>query len=201
MIPVFLDLSGFNVLIFGFGSVGKRRFEKFLNSNAEITVYSKNIDKRDISKYENARFFESDVTNLSDEELYSIIKSHDIIITAIDEENNKRIVSIAKSIKKFINSSTFEKESNLIVPACCEVDGVSFAVYTGGKSPIIAREIRKNVEGYLKNSEFELDFQNKLRDFLKSEIEDQNERKKVLETVFNDEKFKKELLELIEKHR
>jgi len=201
MIPVFLDLSGFNVLIFGFGSVGKRRFEKFLESRAKITVYSKNIDKTDILKYENARFFESDVSNLSDEELYSIIKNHDIIITAIDEENNKRIVLIAKSINKFINSSTFEKESNLIVPACCSVDGVSFAVYTGGKSPIVAREIRKNVEEYLKNSEFEISFQNKLRDFLKDKIEDQNERKKVLEKVFSDENFKKELLELIEKHR
>ncbi|MBA2862578.1 bifunctional precorrin-2 dehydrogenase/sirohydrochlorin ferrochelatase [Methanococcus maripaludis] len=201
MIPVFLELKGFNVLIFGFGNVGKRRFEKFLDSCAKITVYSKSIAKKDISKYENARFFECDVSNLSDEELYSIIKNHDIIITAIDEKNNKRIVSIAKSINKFINSSTFEKESNLIVPAYCSVDGVSFAVYTGGKSPIVAREIRKNVEEYLKNSEFEISFQNKLRDFLKNEIEDQNERKKVLENVFSDEKFKKELLELIEKHR
>uniref|UniRef100_A9A8K2 precorrin-2 dehydrogenase n=1 Tax=Methanococcus maripaludis (strain C6 / ATCC BAA-1332) TaxID=444158 RepID=A9A8K2_METM6 len=201
MIPVFLDLERFNVLIFGFGSVGKRRFEKFLESRAKITVYSKSIDKKDITKYENARFFESDVNNLSDEELYSIIKNHDIIITAIDEKNNKRIVSIAKSINKFINSSTFEKESNLIVPACCNVEGVSFAVYTGGKSPIIAREIRKNVEEYLKNSEFEISFQNKLRDSLKNEIKDQNERKKILEKVFSDEKFKKELLELIKKHR
>ncbi|WP_459201629.1 precorrin-2 dehydrogenase/sirohydrochlorin ferrochelatase family protein [Methanococcus sp. CF] len=201
MIPVFLDLSGFNVLIFGFGSVGKRRFEKFLDGNAKITVYSKSIDKKDISKYENVKFFESDVTNLSDEELYSIIKNHDIIITAIDDENNKRIVSIAKSLTKLINSSTFEKESNLIVPACCSVDGVSFAVYTGGKSPIVAREIRKNVEEYLKNSEFEICFQNKLRDFLKNKIDSQNERKKVLEKVFDDENFQNELLKLIEKHR
>lgn len=201
MIPVFLDLKGFKVLMFGFGNVGKRRFEKFINAGSEITVYSEKIDLEHISNYKNTKFFETNVSNLSDEELYSIIKNHDIILTAIDEENNKRIISIAKNLKKFINSSTFENESNLIVPACSEVNGVSFAVYTGGKSPIIAREVRKLVDNYLKDSEFELELQNELRNFLKSEIKDQKERKEVLEKVFSDKKFKLELLELIEKHR
>ncbi|ABR55001.1 siroheme synthase [Methanococcus vannielii SB] len=201
MMPVFLDLKGFNVLIFGFGNVGKRRFEKFLKSNAKLTVYSEKIEKEDILNYPKVKFFEENVNNLSNEELYSIIKNFDIIITAVDKKNNNRIVEIATYLKKYINSSTFEDKVNLVVPACFEENGVSFAIYTGGKSPIVAREVRKVVQNYLKNSEDNIEIQDKLRNFLKDEIKDQELRKKILEKVFSNKQFKLEFLELIEKHR
>ena len=202
--------------MFGFGNVGKRRFKKLLNANPyKITVYAKNISKEDIDKYKNnynnynnhnncnnihIEFINCDVDNLNDDDLKSIINKYDFIITAIDEKNNKRIVKISKELNKFINSSTFEKEINVIIPAYCEVDGIYFSIYTGGKSPLIARNIRKLVEDYLKNRKDDVLIQNGLRDFLKCNIPSQNERKKVLEEMYKNEDFKKEFLKLIDRY-
>jgi precorrin-2 dehydrogenase/sirohydrochlorin ferrochelatase len=140
------------------------------------------------------------VDNLNDDDLKSIINKYDFIITAIDEKNNKRIVKISKELNKFINSSTFEKEINVIIPAYCEVDGIYFSIYTGGKSPLIARNIRKLVEDYLKNHKDDVLIQNGLRDFLKCNIPSQNERKKVLEEMYKNEDFKREFLKLINRY-
>ena len=207
MIPLFMDLEGFKICIFGFGNVGKRRFKKILNANPyKITVYAKNIGKEDIDKYKNnynninINFVNCDIDNLNDDELKSIINKYDFIITAIDEKNNKRIVKISKELNKFINSSTFEKEINVIIPAYCEVDGIYFSIYTGGKSPLIARNIRKLVEDYLKNHKDDVLIQNGLRDFLKCNILSQSERKKVLEEMYKNEDFKKEFLKLIDRY-
>ena len=202
-----MDLEGFKICIFGFGNVGKRRFKKILNANPhKITVYAKNISKEDIDKYKNnynninINFVNCDIDNLNDDDLKSIIDKYDFIITAIDEKNNKRIVKISKELNKFINSSTFEKEINVIIPAYCEVDGIYFSIYTGGKSPLIARNIRKLVEDYLKNHKDDVLIQNGLRDFLKCNIPSQNERKKVLEEMYKNEDFKKEFLKLIDRY-
>ena len=206
MIPLFVDLKGSKVCIFGFGDVGKRRFNKILNANPDkITIYTKNIDQEEINKYENnyrnVEFVICDINNMSDDDLKDIIQKYDFIITAIDEKNNKRIVNISKKLNKFISSSTFEKDINIIIPAYCNVDGVYFTVYTEGKSPLMAKNIRKLVENYLKNHEYEILIQNTLRDFLKDNISSQKDRKKILEEVFKNEDFKREFLELINKYK
>ncbi len=209
MMPLFVDLKNFKICIFGFGDVGKRRFEKILNANptpCKITVYAKNISKEDIGKYKNnynsinIDFINCDINNLNDDDLKNIIEKYDFILTAIDEKNNKRIVRISNELNKLINSSTFEKEINVIIPACCEVDGIYFSIYTGGKSPLIARNIRKLVENYLKNHKNDVLIQNGLRDFLKYNISSQSKRKKILEEMYKNEDFKKEFLKLIDKY-
>lgn len=213
MIPLFMNLEGFKICIFGFGNVGKRRFKKILNANPyKITVYTKNISKeckeykKYIDKYKNnyknidINFINCNVDYLSNEELKNIIGKYDFIITAIDEKNNKRIVKISRELNKLINSSTFEKEINVIIPAYCEVNGIYFSIYTGGKSPLIAKNIRKLVENYLKTHKNEVFIQNGLRDFLKDTISSQKKRKKILEEMYKNEDFKRDFLKLVDKY-
>ena len=139
--------------------------------------------------------------DLREEEIEEIVKEHDFIITAIDERNNRRIVNIAKRFKKFINSSTFERDVNFIIPAYCYKDGIYFVVYTQGRSPLIARSIRELVENYIEEHRYEIDLQSRLRSFLKECIPSQRDRKEILEEVFRNKEFRKELLNLIEKYR
>ncbi|EHP88329.1 precorrin-2 dehydrogenase/sirohydrochlorin ferrochelatase family protein [Methanotorris formicicus] len=198
MIPIFVNLEGFKVAIFGFGEVGKRRAKKLLKADADVDIYSKTFDTGGFEKKIN--FIKCDVNEISDEDLEKIIKKYDIIVAAIDKKNNDRIVKIAKRLGKFVNSATFEDEANLIIPACTEVGGVLFAVYTKGKSPLIAREIRKLVENYLLSHEEDLIIQSYVRENLKEKIDNQKKRKEILEELFRNDKFKKELLKLIEKY-
>jgi len=206
MIPIFVNLKEFKVCIFGFGEVGKRRLNKIISANPDkITLYTKEeIDEKTLNYYKNLcniEFITCNIEDMTNEEIKEIVKQHDFIITTIDKENNKRIVSISKGLKKFVNSSTFERDINLIIPAYCCRDGIYFVVYTQGKSPLIAKNIRKLVENYIKNYDYEIDIQNNLRSFLKDNIPSQKDRKEILEEVFNNKNFKMELLELIKKYK
>ncbi|HIP17113.1 MAG TPA: bifunctional precorrin-2 dehydrogenase/sirohydrochlorin ferrochelatase [Methanothermococcus okinawensis] len=206
MIPIFVNLKKFKVCIFGFGEVGKRRLDKIISANPDkITLYTKEeIDEKILNYYKNLcniEFITYNIDNMTDEDIRKIVKQHDFIITTIDEKNNKRIVNISKGLKKFVNSSTFERDINLIIPAYCFKDGIYFVVYTQGKSPLIAKNIRRLVENYIKNYDYEIDIQNNLRSFLKDDIPSQKDRKKILEEVFNNKNFKMELLELIRKYK
>jgi len=206
MIPVFIKLKGFKVCIFGFGEVGRRRLDKIVSGEPEkITVYTKEeVDRETVDYYKNIcniQFITCNVENLKDKDIEEIVKEHDFIITAIDERNNRRIVNIAKRFKKFINSSTFERDVNFIIPAYCYKDGIYFAVYTQGRSPLIARSIRELVEKYIENHKYEIDLQSYLRDFLKGCISSQRDRREILEEVFRNKEFKKELLDLIGKYK
>jgi len=206
MIPVFIKLKGFKVCIFGFGEVGRRRLDKIVSGEPEkITVYTKEeVDRETVDYYKNIcniQFITCNVENLKDKDIEEIVKEHDFIITAIDERNNRRIVNIAKRFKKFINSSTFERDVNFIIPAYCYKDGIYFVVYTQGRSPLIARSIRELVENYIEEHRYEIDLQSRLRSFLKECIPSQRDRKEILEEVFRNKEFRKELLNLIEKYR
>ena len=200
LLPVLLSFEGKKVAIFGCGSVGKRRAKKILKSGGIVDIYSKEFDdeiKKLKEKNKNLNLIKVDVNQLSDEELKNIIKKYDFIITAINDEINKRVVKIAKDLNKFVNSSTKIEGVNFIIPAYTEVDEVIFSIYTKGKSPLIAKHIRIFVENYLKSTDINMIAY--IREFLKETVPKQRDREKILKKIFENEKFRTELKRLIEK--
>lgn len=200
LLPVLLSFEGKKVAIFGCGSVGKRRAKKILKSGGIVDIYSKEFDdeiKKLKENNKNLNLIKVDVNQLSDEELKNIIKKYEFIITAINDEINKRIVKIAKDLNKFVNSSTKIEGVNFIIPAYTEVDEVIFSIYTKGKSPLIAKHIRIFVENYLKSTDINMIAY--IREFLKETIPKQRDREKILKKIFENEKFRTELKRLIEK--
>ncbi|ACX72351.1 siroheme synthase [Methanocaldococcus vulcanius M7] len=200
MLPVLLSFKGKKVVIFGCGSVGTRRAKKILKNGGIVDIYSMEFSEEIKSlkdRCDNLNLIKLDIKKLSDDELKKIITKYDFVITAIDPQTNKKIVKIALSLNKFVNSSTNEEEINFIIPACTEVDGVIFSIYTGGKSPLIARNIRIIVENYLKSAD--LDGIAKFRDVLKEIIPNSKDRKKILEDLLKNEEFREDLKNLIEK--
>ncbi|ADG14099.1 siroheme synthase [Methanocaldococcus infernus ME] len=193
-LPTLLSFKNKKVAIFGCGNVGKRRAKKLLNAGAEVHIYSKDFDER-LLNYGNVKFFKIDLSKVGEEELKNIIKNYDFIVTAVNEEINKKISEIAIKLNKFVNSST--EELNFIIPACVVKEDIIFSIYTGGKSPILAREIRKMVEKYIDKGEIE--FIGAFRKFLKDKVKDSKKRREILEKLFTNERFQEELLRLIEK--
>ena len=200
LLPVLLSFEGKKVAVFGCGSVGKRRAKKILKSGGIVDIYSKEFDNEIIKLKDNNKnlnLIKIDVNLLSDEELKSIIANYDFIVTAINEEINKRIVRLAKELNKFVNSSTKVEGVNFIIPAYTEVDEVIVSIYTKGRSPLIAKHIRIFVENYLKS--YDINTISHIREFLKETIPKQKDREKILKKIFEDEKFREELKELIKK--
>ncbi|WP_456419804.1 precorrin-2 dehydrogenase/sirohydrochlorin ferrochelatase family protein [Methanocaldococcus infernus] len=193
-LPTLLSFKNKKVAIFGCGNVGKRRAKKLLNAGAEVHIYSKDFDES-LLNYGNVKFFKIDLSKVGEEELKNIIKNYDFIVTAVNEEINKKISEIAIKLNKFVNSST--EELNFIIPACVVKEDIIFSIYTGGRSPILAREIRKMVEKYI--DEGEIEFIGAFRKFLKDKVKDSKKRREILEKLFTNERFQEELLRLIEK--
>ncbi len=197
MIPILLSFKNKKIVVFGCGEVGKRRALKLYKDGALVDIYSKNFDN-DIVKINDIKKIKIDLNNVDDKTLKNIIKKYDIIIAAVNKEINKKIVNIAKELNKYVNSSTSIEESNFIIPAYVEKNGIIFFIYTGGKSPLLAKNIRKIVENYLDKNDIE--FIDKFRIFLKDNIKNQKYRKRILEELFTNDNFKKELNSLIEKY-
>ena len=171
-------------------------FNNYYNFN-EINNFNKGMI------YKNCQIIikKIDLKSIPDEELKNIIKSNHIIITTLTEDINKKIVNICRSMKKFVNSSTFEEDINLIIPAMCIKEGVYFSIYTNGKSPMVAKNVRKLVEQYLDNYNDDLVIQNLIRNTLKNTVPNQKDRVKILEKIYNNKDFKEKLLKLIEEYK
>jgi len=200
LLPVLLSFEGKKIAIFGCGEVGKRRAKKILKNGGIVDIYSKEFDEEILKLKENnknLKLIKIDINKLSDDELKNIISNYDFIVSAINDEINRRIVKISKELNKFVNSSTNVEGVNFIIPAYTEVDEVIFSIYTKGKSPLIAKNIRIFVENYLKSKD--IDLIANIREFLKENYPNQKDRKKILKMIFEDERFREELKNLIKK--
>ena len=66
----------------------------------------------------------------------------DIVIMASgDHELNEKVADI--SCEKLFNRADYPNEGNLIVPSSFFIGDVQICIFTGGKSPLMARRVKK----------------------------------------------------------
>ena len=178
---LFLKMNNKKVLIIGTGEVGKRRAERFLKEGAEVILVGKNIS--DELKEKGAIFKNSD--NIID-----LVNWADIVVIASgDAKLNSYVSSI--SGEKLLNRADFPEKGNLIVPTSFYIDDVQISIFTNGKSPLMARNLRKKIQSSITNEDIiHIKLQDYSRNILKKDIPNQKDRKEFLEGIFKDEKIK-----------
>ena len=145
--PLFVNLKGFRVVVFGGGGVGARRAMYFLESGAQVTVVSREFSKSLLELKERVKLVKAELkdnTRLIDE----IVKQHDLVVVATsDPEVNRVISEIARARRRLVNNATDALQGNVIVPFSGEVfDGkLKFSVTSLGVSGIAARRARDRV--------------------------------------------------------
>ena len=78
-------------------------------------------------------------------EINNWVEWADIVITAsADHELNQRVADL--SGEKLINRADFPNKGNLIVPSSFFIGDVQICIFTGGKSPLMSKELRKKIE-------------------------------------------------------
>jgi precorrin-2 dehydrogenase/sirohydrochlorin ferrochelatase len=177
---LFLKMDQKKVLIIGTGEVGKRRAERFLKEGAEVTLVGKNISKE--LKEKGAIFKNS-------ENISNLVNWADMVVIASgDEKLNSYVSSISGA--KLLNRADFPEKGNLIVPTSFYIDDVQISIFTNGKSPLMARNLRKKIQSSITNEDIvHIKLQDYARNILKKNIPNQKDRKKFLENIFNDEKI------------
>jgi precorrin-2 dehydrogenase / sirohydrochlorin ferrochelatase len=143
--PIYLDVEGRTVLIVGGGSVAERKVETLLRCGAVVNVVSPE--------------FTAALERWNDEERVRLHrKPYDagdlggaflVIASTGQRPVNEAVASDCRKRGIPVNVVDDPSLCDFIVPAVLERGSIQVAVSTGGKSPALARRIRKRLETML----------------------------------------------------
>lgn len=180
--PLFFRMDGKNVLIIGAGEVGKRRAKRFLGAGANVVIVARNVseDLLDLGALKKPQ-----------DEIEEWINWSDIVVVATSDHNlNERVAHLAED--KLLNRADYPQKGNIIVPSSFFIGDVQICIFTKGKSPLMAKELRKKIQKIIKKEDIsKLELQNFTRNILKEKIHDQKRRRSFLYEILNDEIIEK----------
>lgn len=140
--PVFLDLKNKKSVVIGGGSVAERKVVTLLSCKADVSVISPDITPRlrELAKkkkltYIKKRYEDKDIKN-----------AFLVVAATNNRDANKAVFAAAKKYKCLLNIVDKPDESNFIVPSLISRGDLTIAVSTGGKSPALAKQIRKELQ-------------------------------------------------------
>ena len=91
---------------------------------------------------------------------------------------------------KLINRADYPLKGNVIVPTSFNIADIEISIFTNGKSPLMARQLRKKIQSIITEEDIlEIELQDYARSKLKGAVENQKERRKYLYEIFEDEKI------------
>lgn len=137
--PVNLDLTGRPVLVVGGGPVAARKVAGLLRAGAHVTVVAPTA-VREISDDSDVRWFRREYRR-------GEIASYRLGITATDDpEVNARVANDAEAAGVFVNSADDPANCSFTLPAVARSGDLQLAISTNGRSPGLARWLRRRYE-------------------------------------------------------
>jgi len=184
--PLYLQMDEKNVLVVGAGEVGSRRARRFLKTGANVIIIERKFPED---------LIELGATFKPLDEVKEWVEWSDIVVVATgDQELNENVAKLASH--KLLNRADNPEEGNLIVPSSFFIGDVQLCISTGGKSPLMARDLRKKIQKVIKREDIlQLELQNFTRNILKKKIFDQKKRRDYLYKILNDENIGELLME------
>ena len=177
---IYLKTSQLNVFILGTGEVATRRANKFLDHGANVKLAG-NVLPQEL-KEKGAELYSTD-------EVDDLVRWADLVVVASGDEEMSEYVSRI-SDNKLINRADLPYDGNVIVPTSFEIGDIEISIFTNGKSPLMARQLRKKIQSIITDEDIlEIELQDYARIKLKDVIENQKERRNCLYHIFEDEKI------------
>ena len=175
---LYLKTSGLKVFILGTGEVATRRANKFLNHGAIVKLAGSSIDRE---------LQEKGAELHSTDEVDDLVKWCDLVVVASgDKELCNHVSNI--SAEKLVNRADEPDSGDIIVPTSFNIGDVEISIFTGGKSPLMARQLRKKIQSIITEEDIiEIELQDYSRSLLKETIPNQKDRRDYLYKIFEDE--------------
>jgi precorrin-2 dehydrogenase / sirohydrochlorin ferrochelatase len=140
--PIHLDIQNKNCLVVGGGGVGTRKVLTLLQCGASVTVVSPEISDRLQDLAESARLTLKPRPYRT-EDLEGVF----LVIGASDDETlNRRISSDAERRNTLCNIADQPEKCNFILPSILRRDDLVITISTSGRSPALAKKLRKKLE-------------------------------------------------------
>lgn len=140
MVPLVFTLLNKKIVIIGGGKIAFRKAKTFINSGAAITIISPQIIE-DFKEFPiitciNKRFEKDDIK-----------EAHIVIAATNDKEINQSVKECTTDFQWF-NDVSDQKNSDFHTPAVVRRGDLVVSVSTSGKSPILSKKLKSELESY-----------------------------------------------------
>ncbi len=153
---MYVDITGFKVLILGGGYEATKKAKRFIKYGPLITVYSLEFTDELIQMANNKsiNLIKGDVREI--DRVEELIIQSDLIIYTVPNLNDieKRIKDICVKHKKLHILSTNAALTQVAMPVETELHGLKFTVYSAGKSTLVAILALREIEKCLKPKKY-----------------------------------------------
>ncbi|WP_424014933.1 precorrin-2 dehydrogenase/sirohydrochlorin ferrochelatase family protein [Halorubrum xinjiangense] len=183
MTPLYHDLSGETVVVFGGGAVGSRKARGF-DEAARVVVVSPEFDERLLSLADE-REVDGDADGDAAVELVRAAPDADAVDDWIDRLDpalavaatddaavNAAVEAAAVDRGILVNRTDVSGErapGSVVVPATVEDDPVTVALSTGGTSPALAKALRERIEAEIEGAGAMAALSGEIREELKAD--------------------------------
>ena len=140
--PVHLDINNRNCLVVGGGGVGTRKVKTLLDCGARVMVISLTVSQQlqDLATSGKIKLEERSYQSEDLNDMFLVIGATD------DEKLNKQISSDADRLNTLCNIADRPEVCNFILPSIVHRDDLVITISTSGKSPALAKKLRKALE-------------------------------------------------------
>ncbi|MBP3226380.1 MAG: bifunctional precorrin-2 dehydrogenase/sirohydrochlorin ferrochelatase [Methanobrevibacter sp.] len=185
---LYLKTSALKVFILGTGEVATRRANKFLNHGAIVKLAGNSINE-ELSKNGAELYSTDDVDDLVD-------WSDLVVIASGDRKLSDYVADISKD--KLVNRADFPDNGDIIVPTSFNIGDIEISIFTNGKSPLMAKQLRKRIQSIITEDDIlEIELQDYSRSLLKEYVSNQKDSRDYLYEIFENE----EIQELIKSRK
>jgi precorrin-2 dehydrogenase/sirohydrochlorin ferrochelatase len=140
--PIGLDISGRRCLVIGGGEVGQRKVERLLECGARVTVVG-----RDLTGTLSGLRREGRIDHIPGDYDEKHLEGVFLVIGATDDSTvNENIFRDARRKGVLANIVDDPERCDFILPALCRQGELVITVATGGRSPALAKKLRRELE-------------------------------------------------------
>lgn len=178
--PIMLNITDKTCIIIGGGNVAYRKIVSLLEYNARIIVISSNIDQK-IKKLND----ENKLEWISRDYKTGDIDNACLLFAATNNKQANQEIYEEAWLKNIpVNIVDAPDLCNFMIPSKIERGDLTITVSTGGKSPLLAKKIRQELEKKFDNSYADfLNLMGELRRISIAEITDKNKREDLYKEI------------------
>lgn len=146
--PIFWNLKGQSVLVFGGGAVATRKVKTLLRAGAIVNVSALHLNSELSAELKAKR-----ITHIKSNDADEFLRCSRLVIVATDDVlANRRIVRMARRAGTPVNVVDDPQHCDFILPAIVDRSPLMIAVSSGGNAPLLTRHVKTWLEARIPRS-------------------------------------------------
>lgn len=196
--PIFIEIEKKKCLVVGGGKVALRKVETLLRYDAQVHVVSREICEEIRTLLPPENIYEGELLLLPEDTnegellpecscgpewpLSDYFTGAALVVAATgSREVNHRVAQFCRERRIPVNVADAPEECTFFFPAVVKKGDISIGVNTGGKSPAVSSQVRRDIEKAIPDYyEAIADQLGVLREYVKSHVEREPDRRKIL---------------------